>query len=163
MLRGRSCWEAWAVLSQGQGTLRARPAGIQQSTREPLSACGTFPAPEGRRRRGDHPPSPHLLSSVTKFLGPNSRWQVAEDFHCGFSWHRRAQLGTCPSAHGQQVSVHFEDVEPITESWGKVSPASMAKPGHVAPPAGFPSGPSGWEEKLGVRNHLMQAIRPPYL
>lgn len=32
----------------------------------------------------------------------------------------------------------------------------MAKPGHMAPPGGFPSGPSSWEEKLGVRNQSVQ-------
>ena len=32
----------------------------------------------------------------------------------------------------------------------------MAKPGRMAPPGRFPLGPSGWEEKLGVRNQSMQ-------
>lgn len=151
MLRGRTCWEARAVLSQGQGTPRARPASIQQSTRQPLLSSKTH------RGGGTTPPPPQLLSSVAYFLGPNSRWQVAGDFHCGCStWRHGAQLGTCPSAHGQRVSVHFEDMEPITGSWGQGQSCLHGQAWTHGSPWRVPSGPSSWEEKLGVRNQPVQ-------
>ena len=94
MLWGRSCWEAQAVLSQGQGTPRACPASIQQSTRQPLSSS------KADGGGGTTSPPLQLLSSVTYFLGPNSRQQMAVAHGAMVhSWHMSfctRPVGFCP-------------------------------------------------------------------